>query len=161
MLVAAEKLVEAAFTTTAVNTQITAVNTALSVSGTACAARINGLTEAPQNTSSFPLLVYMVGAEAGDAETRRFGKRDTSVPVVLRYVSKHTTLASAKTDVQVALEAFQTVLETLPGTQQGSSARYCVDVTDISMRFITYEVEADIIRHGGECRFVMLMRTEG
>lgn len=161
MLAAAELLVEAAFTTSAVNTQITAVNTALALSATACAGRINGLTQSPQDVTTFPLLIYMVGAESGDAETRRFGKRDTRVPVILRYVSRHTTLASAKTDVQVALEAFQTVLETLPGQQQGSSARYCVDVTDISMRFITYEVENDVIRHGGECRCVMLMRTEG
>lgn len=161
MLYAAEKMIEAAFSVSAVNTQITALNTAFSITATALAVRVNGLVRAPKDAGDFPALVYFVGQDPAPWRLREFGKRDTVVPVRLLYISRHTTMESAKTDIQIALEAMQPIIETLPSTQYGSTLRYSCDIHDPVAEFVTYKVSEEVIRHGGEHRFTMLMRTEG
>lgn len=161
MLYSAEALVAAAFTTSAINAQITALNTALGTSAAAVAVAQNGFTAAPADASSFPSLTYWVGEGGSASEMKRQGKRDTSVSVKLLYLSRHATLASGKADIQVALEALQTVLETLRGQQHSSTGRYCVDVRDPEVEFVTYEVGGETARQGGELRCTLLMRTEG
>jgi hypothetical protein len=161
MLYAARKLIEQAFTLSAVNTQITALNTAFSVSATALGDVMNGHREAPKDGDTFPLLVHFVGKDSAAVLLREFGKRDTQIPVRLMYLSRHATIASAEMDIEIALEAMQPILETLPGLQWGSTGRYCINVLGPVVEFNTYKITDEVVRHGGEMRFTMLMRTEG
>lgn len=161
MILAARELIEAAFTVSAVNTQITAVNTAYGVTGTALAAVQDGWLNAPKDGSSYPLLTYWVGDGTMRSEMKRQGKRDTAIAVKMLVLSRHATLAESEEDIEVTLEALQTVLETLRGQQYGSTRRYCVETLDPAMAFVEFNLGGEVMRHGGELTFTMLMRTEG
>jgi len=161
MILSARKLIEQVFTTAAVNAQITAINTALSVTGSALAAVQNGWQNAPKDGSSFPCLTYWVGDGPVSAEIKRMGKRDVGVAVRLLYLSRHATIAESEEDIEVALEAMLTLVETLHGLQYGATGRYVVDERDMAVEFMNYSLGGEVVRHGGELRFTLLMRTEG
>lgn len=162
MLYAAEQLWIGVFTNTAINAQITALNAVLGTNAAQIAIKRNGFVNTPaQIATTFPALVFWVGAEVSRSEIARFGKRDTLVPVRLLYVSRNTEMSDAKIDIQVALEAMQTLLDLLPGQQYAATGRYCVEVHDPVVEIVPVKIDEQVIRQGGEMRFVMAMRTEG
>lgn len=161
MILAARKLIEQVFTVNAINAQITAINTALGVTGTAVAAVQNGWQKTPQASSSFPSVTYWVGDGPVNAEIKRMGKRDVGVAVRLLYLNHQTSLAESEEDIEVALEAMISLVETLHGLQYAATSRYIVDEQQMAVEFMSYSIGGEAMRHGGELRFTLVMRTEG
>jgi len=162
MLYAARKLLEQQCTVAAFNAARATVDAALAVSTTALAAVVNGQVDAPQDAASFPALVIEVGTGAGAGGEMLFqGKRDYRVPVRLTYVSRHATLATGLTDVEVAVEVLADLLETVVGLQWAATGRRCVEVLDPTAEYVKYQVGGEAVRVGGELRCTLLMRREG
>lgn len=161
MILSAEALVAAAFTTSAVNAKITTLNTLYGVSAAALATVANGWTSEPKDSASWPLLTYWVGDGDAAGEVKEQGKRDVLVMVRLLHLSHAATIAASKVDLFVQGEALWQIMEALVGTQHGSTARSCADIRTPAWRFAEYQLDGSAVRQGGELRFGMLMRWEG
>lgn len=161
MILSARALVASAFTTTAINAQIAALNTLFSTAAADCQVVQDGWLASPADAGAFPSLTYIVGGAGNPSEMKRFGKRDTLVDLRCIYVSRAMALDDSIDDVLVAMEGMPAILETLTGLQHGSTKRYIVDVRDPRIEIQPMSIGGEPVRHGGELRCSLYMRTEG
>lgn len=162
-LLAARKLVESAFTLSALNAQVDALNAIYTLTVPHLASVKSSVEIEPSNLqpADFPTFLTHVATIAGAGEIRSQGKRDDHISAELTFLGREAALTDAEQDADVLAEATRAIIETLDSAQYGATRRYCVQVTDLTVDVARYAVAGAVVRIGCHAKFTMLMRTEG
>jgi hypothetical protein len=161
-LYAARKLIEQTFTLTAVNAAIDTLNTALSESAAHLAQVADGAFTAPDDLTVFPgLLLYVGVIDPAQTEVPVTGKRDfPAFPVALGVHTRVGDLATARRDLDIALEALLPLIDSLRG-QEYLTNWGIIDVHAPALHVVPYVHEGATIRLDGIARFTMTVRRTG
>lgn len=165
MIYALRKLVEADFTVAAINAQIALLNTRYTLSVPNVAAVLDGAVTVVGGLTAnqFPCILHYIGTQPVNGEPASFGKRDVpDWPVIFAYHTRKATLADARIDSEVTLEALLPLYEGLMGKSFGSTLRQIVEIGPFSPTVEMFDTkEQAVVRIGGVLRGSVIGRTQG
>jgi len=159
------KLIEADFTLSAINAQIAVLNTlyTLTVPNVVTVADGAETVVGGKPGAAFPLVLHYIGTQPTNGEMASFGKRDIpDFPVVFAYHTRASSLANARRDSEVTLEALLPILEGLSGKSFGATLRQVLNVESPVLSVEVFETKDNaVVRLGGVLRGSLYTRTQG
>lgn len=165
MIYAVRKLVEADFTVSAINTQITALNTLYTLSVPSIVSVFDGAQKniADLPDSAFPMVLHYVGTQPTNGEWASLGRRDfPDFPLIFAYHTRVQSLASARQHSEVSIEALYPIVEALRGKSFGATLRGILNVESPIASVEEFQgKDGAVIRLGGVLRTSLYTRTQG
>lgn len=164
MIYPIRKLIETDFTVAAINAQIATLNTLYTLTVPNIVQVVDGAVTVVGGlpNAGFPLVAIYVGTNPTNGEAISFGKRDTpDFPVIFAYHTRTASLANARRDSEVTIEALLPLYEGLMGKSLVSS-RQIVNIGDPVQSVEVFETkDGAVVRLGGVLRGSLYTRTTG